>query len=86
MEWSAVTNSKFCNSDNQCFYYVLYALKCFFFKYEQCSSVHSFIFDPTDDCWEDRLTKKEIEDISKEGNVGLPSLDQSIHDIFNTSP
>ncbi|KAG2219076.1 hypothetical protein INT45_000359 [Circinella minor] len=55
-----------------------YGMNC---SYEHC--VHSFIFDPTDDCWENTLTKKEIEDILKEGNTDLPSLNQSIHDIFN---
>ena len=52
------------------------------YKYEQYSCVHSFILDPTDNCWEGQLTEKELEGISKEGSGDLPTLDQSIHNIF----
>ncbi|KAI9482609.1 hypothetical protein BDB00DRAFT_879066 [Zychaea mexicana] len=54
-----------------------YGMEC---DYEH--TVHSFIIDPKDDCWQDLLTKQELAEIETVGGDVFPSLDDSVQEIF----
>ncbi|KAI9276752.1 hypothetical protein BDA99DRAFT_554707 [Phascolomyces articulosus] len=45
--------------------------------------VHSFILDPTDSCWKDRLTEEELKRIIDATDPGLPGIGDGVRSIFN---